>query len=122
MDPRSRSSRPPGHHPGRAFNGGFLFFNNIGVALQEAPRPDLGAVRSALIVDIDLHYGNGTDDIFKDDDHVGISETSQHWKEPVSSHELDEALAEASHYDIIRGRRLQSPRKELGEPPPYRGL
>ncbi|MGD0230086.1 MAG: histone deacetylase family protein [Syntrophorhabdales bacterium] len=90
--------RPPGHHAGRAFNGGFCFFNNIAVAVKKLLAS--GAVRSALIVDIDLHYGNGTDDIFKDDDRVTFRNI-QASERSGFFHELDEALADAARYDIV---------------------
>ncbi len=57
--------RPPGHHAGRNFNGGFCFFNNMAIALFALLFK--GSIHSALIVDIDLHYGNGTEDIVKED-------------------------------------------------------
>ena len=47
--------RPPGHHAGRGFNGGFCFFNNIAVAMQKLVQEK--KIDKALIVDIDLHYG-----------------------------------------------------------------
>ena len=90
--------RPPGHHAGRAFNGGFCFFNNVAVALKKLLASS--AVRSALIVDIDLHYGNGTDDIFKDDDRVTFRNISASERTGFF-HELDEALADAARYDIV---------------------
>lgn len=55
--------RPPGHHAGRDFNGGFSYFNNIASAVAK-----LG--RRTLIVDFDGHHGNGTQDIFRDDPKV----------------------------------------------------
>ncbi len=60
--------RPPGHHalPGRAM--GFCLFNNISVAARFAQR-ELGLARVALL-DWDVHHGNGTQDIFWDDDSV----------------------------------------------------
>jgi acetoin utilization deacetylase AcuC-like enzyme len=60
--------RPPGHHatPDRAM--GFCFFNNIAVAARWA-QAELGVGRVA-IVDFDVHHGNGTQDIFADDDSV----------------------------------------------------
>ncbi len=53
-------SRPPGHHAGRSFLGGFCYFNNIAIALEKVlPRYGKGA-----ILDVDVHHGNGTQDIF----------------------------------------------------------
>jgi len=52
--------RPPGHHAGRNFLGGFCYFNNLAVAVQKAIL--LG--KKVAILDIDCHHGNGTQDIF----------------------------------------------------------
>ena len=60
--------RPPGHHAGRTRGMGFCLFNNIAVATAHA-RAALGVER-VLIVDWDVHHGNGTQDIFYDDPHV----------------------------------------------------
>jgi acetoin utilization deacetylase AcuC-like enzyme len=60
--------RPPGHHALRDRAMGFCFFNNIAIAARVAQR-ELGLARIA-IVDYDVHHGNGTDAIFRDDDSV----------------------------------------------------
>lgn len=52
--------RPPGHHAGRDFLGGFCYFNNIAIAVQKAA---LKGIKVAIL-DIDCHHGNGTQDIF----------------------------------------------------------
>lgn len=49
---------PPGHHAGKDFLGGFCYFNNIAEAVQQSKL-------KTLILDIDGHHGNGTQDIFK---------------------------------------------------------
>ncbi len=53
--------RPPGHHAGAAFMGGYCFINNAAVAAQWFR--DRGAARVAVL-DVDYHHGNGTQEIF----------------------------------------------------------
>lgn len=53
--------RPPGHHAGSDFYGGYCFFNNAAVAAQEFR--ESGADRVAIL-DVDYHHGNGTQEIF----------------------------------------------------------
>ncbi len=53
--------RPPGHHAGHAFMGGYCFINNCAVAAQWFR--DQGAARVSIL-DIDYHHGNGTQEIF----------------------------------------------------------
>ncbi|WP_411877792.1 histone deacetylase family protein [Polaromonas sp. YR568] len=54
-------SRPPGHHAGADFMGGYCFLNNAAVAAQGLR--DGGAARVAVL-DVDYHHGNGTQSIF----------------------------------------------------------
>jgi acetoin utilization deacetylase AcuC-like enzyme len=56
-------SRPPGHHAGADFLGGYCFINNAAVASQAFI--DGGAKRVAIL-DVDYHHGNGTQSIFYD--------------------------------------------------------
>ena len=60
-------SRPPGHHAGPDFLGGYCFVNNAAVAAQAFR--DNGAQR-VVILDVDYHHGNGTQTIFYDRDDV----------------------------------------------------
>ena len=53
--------RPPGHHAGADYLGGYCFINQAAVAAQAAR--DAGVERVAIL-DIDYHHGNGTQDIF----------------------------------------------------------
>ncbi len=61
-------ARPPGHHAGRGFFGGFCYLNNIAFAVRAMQRKH--GFGRAMIVDFDLHHGNGTQDIFYDDQSV----------------------------------------------------
>lgn len=54
--------RPPGHHASSDHCWGFCFFNNIAISIEKLRRKL--RIRKALIVDIDLHYGDGTANIF----------------------------------------------------------
>ncbi len=54
--------RPPGHHASSDYCWGFCFFNNIAVALTKLQSENL--IETALILDFDLHFGDGTDNIF----------------------------------------------------------
>lgn len=56
------------HHAAAGQGGGFCIFNDVAVAVRCAQQQ--GRVRRALVVDLDVHQGNGTAAIFRDDDSV----------------------------------------------------
>jgi acetoin utilization deacetylase AcuC-like enzyme len=60
--------RPPGHHAGRSSFGGFCYLNNIAFAVKSTQKK--GKAKRAMIIDVDVHHGNGTYDIFKNDESV----------------------------------------------------
>ena len=60
--------RPPGHHALADAAMGFCILNNVALAARHA-QAALGLER-VVIVDLDVHHGNGTDAIFRDDDTV----------------------------------------------------
>lgn len=68
--------RPPGHHAGRNRAAGFCIFNNVAVAAAHALE-HFGLNRVA-IADFDVHHGNGTDDIFNQDERVMLCSTFRH--------------------------------------------
>jgi acetoin utilization deacetylase AcuC-like enzyme len=51
--------RPPGHHAGADYLGGYCYLNNAAIAAQAG-----AAGKRVAILDIDFHHGNGTQDIF----------------------------------------------------------
>lgn len=53
--------RPPGHHAGRDYLGGYCYLNNAAIAAMQAHNQGMGPV---AVLDVDYHHGNGTQDIF----------------------------------------------------------
>jgi len=71
--------RPPGHHASADTSWGFCYVNNMAVALEKLKRD--GAVEKAFVLDIDLHSGDGTANIFKKRDYVSIFNPSSNNRE-----------------------------------------
>jgi acetoin utilization deacetylase AcuC-like enzyme len=57
--------RPPGHHAGPGYYGGFCLLNNAAIAARR-----LTVMGRVAVVDVDFHHGNGTQDIFWEDPDV----------------------------------------------------
>ena len=67
--------RPPGHHATRGGAGGFCYFNNIALAAKALLNST--DAEKVAIVDIDVHHGNGTNDIFYQEPDVLYISTHQ---------------------------------------------
>jgi histone deacetylase 6 len=92
--------RPPGHHAEADQAMGFCLFNNVAVAARAARRS--GADR-VLIVDWDLHHGNGTQNSFEDDPAILYFSTHEYPYYPGTG-----ALAEVGG-GAARGRTVNVP-------------
>ena len=68
--------RPPGHHAGHANSAGFCIFNHIAVGVAHAFAHY--NIKRVAIIDFDVHHGDGTEDIFKDNPNVMLCSTFQH--------------------------------------------
>jgi len=62
--------RPPGHHCECDSPLGFCFFNSVAVAARAVQRSTDNDVKKVLIVDWDVHHGNGTQHMFYEDESV----------------------------------------------------
>lgn len=60
-------TRPPGHHAGRDYLGGYSYLNHAAICAETALR---AGSRRIAILDVDYHHGNGTQDIFAGRDDV----------------------------------------------------
>jgi acetoin utilization deacetylase AcuC-like enzyme len=81
--------RPPGHHATPASAFGFCLLDNVAIAAR-ALQAEGSAARLA-IVDFDVHHGNGTQDIFWDDDTVFYASLHQHGIFPGSGGPQEQA-------------------------------
>ncbi|MCK4758298.1 MAG: histone deacetylase [Thermoplasmata archaeon] len=74
--------RPPGHHSGVDYGGGFCYFNNAALAAASL----LDKCGRVAVVDIDVHHGNGTNDIFEFSKDVLYISTHQYGIYPGTGH------------------------------------
>ena len=68
--------RPPGHHAESNQAMGFCLFNNIAIGAAYALTRD--SINKVAIIDFDVHHGNGTEEIFQNNENVLICSSFQH--------------------------------------------
>jgi acetoin utilization deacetylase AcuC-like enzyme len=90
--------RPPGHHAGPDRYWGYCFFNNIAVAISRLLAK--GTITSAVIIDIDLHDGDGTEAIFRDNPAVNVINVRAKTR-TVFLEFLEQKLTSASETDLL---------------------
>lgn len=90
--------RPPGHHalPDRA--GGFCIFNNVGITARYAIRKY--KMRRILIIDWDVHHGNGVNDLFYDCKEVFYMSTHDKFLYPYTGDWEENGRGEGEGYTI----------------------
>ena len=67
--------RPPGHHAETARANGFCFINNVAVAARYLQKKY--KIKKVAIIDFDVHHGNGTQEIFYNDNSVAYASTHE---------------------------------------------
>ncbi len=87
--------RPPGHHATPTQSMGFCLFNNIAIAAKYAQSVGFEKV---MIVDFDVHHGNGTQDTFYRDDTIFYFSTHQAFAYPGTGMENDKGAGRGEGY------------------------
>lgn len=90
--------RPPGHHATRDRGMGFCLINHIAVAARYAQQRY--GIQRILIVDIDVHHGNGTQDIFYADDSVFYFSAHQHPLYPGSGRPTETGVGKGTGFTM----------------------
>lgn len=90
--------RPPGHHASPESHWGFCFFNNMAIAVERLIREN--KPQQVLIVDIDLHFGDGTHNFFEGRSDVVVANVQEEDRTAFLD-KVAEALETTLPYDLI---------------------
>jgi len=89
--------RPPGHHASPGSHWGFCFFNNVAISVEKMLCQ--GKISQALILDIDLHFGDGTENFFMGRRGVIVANIQENRRETFLE-KVDLALSR-NRYDVV---------------------
>ena len=90
--------RPPGHHASPNSCWGFCYFNNMAISISKLLKE--GKIKKAVVLDIDLHYGDGTANIFSGSPDVSYYHPEGYNREGYME-TLSRDLEKRENYDII---------------------
>jgi acetoin utilization deacetylase AcuC-like enzyme len=90
--------RPPGHHASPHSCWGFCYFNNIAIAIKKLLSEE--KIQGALILDFDLHFGDGTSNTFSGSPSVSYFHPEGTRREGFLE-EIQRCLRTEKHFDII---------------------
>ncbi|MDI6766216.1 MAG: histone deacetylase [Bacteroidota bacterium] len=90
--------RPPGHHAERNKAMGFCLFNNVAIAARYAQHKY--GIERIVILDWDVHHGNGTQQIFYDDKTVFYISTHQYPFYPGTGSRSEQGIGEGEGYTL----------------------
>ena len=88
--------RPPGHHAGPDYGGGFCYLNNVAAAAAD----QVAQGKRVAILDYDAHHGNGTSEIFTDEAAVLYISTHQYGIYPGTGAAEDVGKGEGRGFNI----------------------
>jgi acetoin utilization deacetylase AcuC-like enzyme len=103
--------RPPGHHANQSRGMGFCLFNNIAVAARYAQKRH--NFERVLIADWDVHHGNGTQDIFYDDDTVFFMSAHQSPWYPGTGARVETGIGKGKGFTMNRPFPMGAGNKEI---------
>ena len=90
--------RPPGHHATASRGMGFCIYNNVAIVARHLQQQH--GLKKILIVDFDVHHGNGTQDIFYEDNSVFYFSVHQHPFYPQSGRPTEKGIGKGEGFTL----------------------
>ncbi|MBW1952144.1 MAG: histone deacetylase family protein [Deltaproteobacteria bacterium] len=97
-EPAFAAIRPPGHHASPCSHWGFCFFNNLAVAIEHQRNKKV--IERALILDIDLHFGDGTVNVFRGRPGVTVINIAEKNRDKYLQ-EVEVILSDVHAFDLL---------------------